>query len=143
MIKSILKWLFPKTYQLVLDEGEANLWQELNPNTGDYTEYPEDWNQYPDELTNEPSAEDILNMSEEEVLDSFMEEGMKNDPIAPCKAGDRIHIKPFQGIYEVVETDYNGFVITCNKWKTQNRPNKRLNWSDFKCHVGQPFKKQL
>jgi len=60
----------------------------------------------------------------------------------PCKIGDFIHIKPRNGIYEVIEATPDYFTITCKRWQQEYERKERsyrkstYTWDNFKCLKG-------
>lgn len=52
------------------------------------------------------------------------------------KIGNRIHIKTFEGMYQIIAIDHTHVVITCNKWKTLGKPSKKVLLEDIKCLAG-------
>lgn len=56
------------------------------------------------------------------------------------RVGDRIHVKPFNGQYRIVGFTDGIMTITCNTWHGRTRG---LPLTDFKCFVGDPWRKQV
>lgn len=52
------------------------------------------------------------------------------------KVGNRIHLKIFEGMYKIVAMDHDSVTISCNKWKTLGKPNKKVKLEDVKCLAG-------
>lgn len=52
------------------------------------------------------------------------------------KIGNRIHIKTFEGMYQIIAIDHTHVTITCNKWKTLGKPDKKVLLEDIKCLAG-------
>jgi len=63
------------------------------------------------------------------------------------KVGDKIHLKSYSGVYEIVKKLYKSkeFKITCNKWKVEFESGiRKLSYDivpfyDIKCHFKPKF----
>lgn len=145
-MKRLVKLLFPKTYQAILDEG---YYQAIN----DYKNYDEDYDYYQRE--NEFFAEHELEMQrlhdehylheeyyaelaeeyEQECIKTreFLAEMYNPKPagVPALNVGDKIHLHSKEGMYTVAEV-YNDSFAYC----TQYSELSYADYSDYKCHAG-------
>lgn len=54
----------------------------------------------------------------------------------PYKAGDKIHLKSKEGIYQIVGIRDGVVTVTCNKWQHDDIPNRMYLEKDIKCLAG-------
>jgi len=152
-MKKVIKFLFPKTYKAIYDEGYNQCWGDYNseddyPEYDDhYEHYVEDDYQYPDnywdedgEHEHEETYADFYNRTNDILIEEWEELCREEEkalaeiylPKAPeLEVGDKIHLHSKMGMYTVVEVYTNSFA-----YKTRYSDVSYANYKDYKCHAG-------
>lgn len=150
-MKRLVKLLFPKTYQAILDEG---YYQAINEYNNYYTQddYDEDYEYHQRENEYAQHELEMLRLHEEQALheeyyaelaEEYEKECIKAEQLlaeiynpkpadAPVlNVGDKIHLHSKQGMYTVAEV-YNDSFAYCTKYSELSY----ADYSDYKCHAG-------
>jgi len=143
-MKKVIKFLFPKTYQAIIDEG-------YNQAYNVYVDYD-----YPDNDYDDPDYDkyyehelEMQRLHEEhyaECAEEYNKECRKAEellaeiynPQPPLlEVGDKIHLHSKLGMYTVAEV-YNDSFAYCTKYSELSY----ADYSDYKCHAGGRWKKR-
>jgi hypothetical protein len=147
-MKKLIKFLFPKTYQSIYNEGYS--YHEYLT-YGQYEDYQDDYYnhddydaQYEQDELQRLHDEYYAQIAEDEYqleLTRLHEEDCKEEqqkliklysPKVPLlKVGDRIHLHSKEGMYTVSEVHEYSFAY-CTKYSD----NSYTDYSDYKCHAG-------
>ena len=142
-MKKLIKFLFPKTYQAIFDDGYTLAYNVYNNYEGeddddyDYQQYDFDNEYYEHEL-------EMQNLHDEyhaELVEEYEQECRKAEqflaeiynPKPPAlEVGDKIHLHSKQGMYTVTEVYNDSFA-----YRTRDSiDDAYANYDDYKCHAG-------
>ena len=142
-MKKLIKLLFPKTYQAIVNDGYNEAFAEYN---GDYNnDYDDDYNYHQDEMDLQKlHDEHYAKIADDEYqleLTRLHEEECKGEQQALIKlytpkqpllsVGDKIHLHSKQGMYTVTQAHEYSFAY-CTKYSE----NSYADYNDYKCHAG-------
>ena len=134
-MKTLVKFLFPKTYKAIYDEGYNACYSDaLNSyEDDDYS------NDYYDDYYDDHNNNDYDEYSEQQV-EEWERECIEEEkalaeiylPKAPeLQIGDKVHLHSKQGMYTITEV-YNDSFAYCTKYSEISY----ANYADYKCHAG-------
>lgn len=149
-MKKLIKLLFPKAYQAIINEGYNQAYNEYN---GDYNNPDYDYD-YDDDFDYDYAVHELEmeRLHEEQALhDEYYAElaeeyekecrkaeellakiyNPKPDGVPVLNAGDKIHLHSKQGMYTVAEV-YNDSFAYCTNYSELSY----ADYSDYKCHAG-------
>jgi hypothetical protein len=147
LMKKLIKLMFPKTYQAIINEGYNHAFNEYNHDYNhdahDYDDHDYDYHHEQDELQRlhdehyDKIAEDECQLE----LTRLHEEDCQGDrekliklytPKQPLlSVGDKIHLHSKQGMYTVTEAHEFSFAYC-----TQYSEKSYADYNDYKCHAG-------
>ena len=134
MIKRLIKFLFPKVYMEIKDEGVNEYLYNYSEHCfqhyaeDDYNDIEWDWDSEKEYYENPEKEELVI-------------------PTAPFKEGDKVHLRTRNRIYTIVSSEVFMSVITCNKWQQEfnrnerNTPNEIVFNNSIKCLAGGNYNK--
>jgi hypothetical protein len=146
-MKNLIKLLFPKTYQAILDAGYNQAYNDYNANYNHDNDYDNDYDllQHDEDMELQRlHDEHYAQIAEDEYqleLTRLYEEECKGEqqeliklytPKVPLlSVGDKIHLHSKQGMYTVTEVREYSFAYC-----TQYSDNSYADYNDYKCHAG-------
>ena len=146
-MKKLIKLLFPKTYQAIINEGYNQAFNDYNSNYDDYDDYDYTQQYEQDELQRLHDEHYLHEEYYAELAEEYEKECRKAEellaeiynPQPPLlEVGDKIHLHSKQGMYTVTEVYNDSFA-----YRTRDSiDNSYANYSDYKCHAGGRWNKR-
>ena len=143
-MKKLIKLLFPKTYQAIIDEAygygrydEHAEWMHANDDY-DYRQYEADMelqklhDEHYDRIAEDEYQLELTRLYEEDCKGEQEELIKLYTPKQPLlSVGDKIHLHSKQGMYTVTQVNEYSFAY-CTKYSE----NSYADYNDYKCHAG-------
>lgn len=148
-MKKVIKLLFPKTYQAIINEGYNQAYSEYHGYDQDYDDYDDyNYNDYddPDPDYNEYHQNKLDEEYYAECVEEYENERRKAEKLLAethnhqpplLDVGDKIHLHSKLGMYTVAEV-YNDSFAYCTKYSELSY----ADYSDYKCHAGGRWNKR-
>ena len=148
-MKKLIKLLFPKTYQAILDDSYNQAYAECNGNYDNHDDYDYNYHDYTDQYEQDELqrlhdehyariAEDqyqleLTRLHEEECQgDEQMLAKLYSPKVSLLSVGDKIHLHSRQGMYTVTAVNKYAFA-----YRTRDSIDDRYaDYNDYKCHAG-------